>query len=101
MGRLGRLTTEQLAFVEVFIRCEGKLKHVGDELDLSYPTVRARLDEVIRAMGYEVMRDFGSDILPDGLSETERREVLEALERGDLDTEEALSRLQGRYTQGG
>ena len=100
MGRLGRLTPEQLAFVEVFIRCEGKLKHVGDELALSYPSVRARLDEVIRAMGYEVMRDYDED-LPDGLSEEERREILEALERGDVSTEEALARLQGNDTEGG
>lgn len=98
-GRLGRLTTEQLAFVEVFIQCEGKLKHVGDELDLSYPTVRSRLDDAIRAMGYEVRRSF-EDELPDSLSEAERRNLLEALERGELSAEETLARLEGRHEEG-
>ena len=95
MGRLGRLTAEQLAFVEAFIRCDGKLKHVGEEMGLSYPSVRTRLDDVIHAMGYEVMGDYDDD-LPDSPSEAERRGVLEALERGEISTEEALVRLQAR-----
>jgi len=33
---------------------EGKLNRLQEELGLSYPTVRNRLHEVIRAMGYEV-----------------------------------------------
>ena len=54
MGRLFQLTPEQIHFVEVFLRCEGKLNHVQEELGLSYPTVRSRLTEVISALGYEV-----------------------------------------------
>ena len=43
LGRLARLTREQLQFVEVFIRCRGKIKDVEEELGISYPTVVARL----------------------------------------------------------
>jgi hypothetical protein len=99
MGRLNRLTAEQFAFAEMFIRCDGKLKHVGEEMGLSYPAVRARLDDVIRAMGYEVMRAY-DDELPDNLSVSERRGVLESLERGEVSAEEALARLEGRYSRG-
>ncbi|MCU0501198.1 MAG: DUF2089 domain-containing protein, partial [Anaerolineae bacterium] len=53
-SRLEQLTPEQRAFVELFVRCDGKLNWVSQELKLSYPSVRSRLDEVIRAMGYEV-----------------------------------------------
>jgi len=98
-GRLGRLTTEQMAFVEIFIRCDGKLKHVGDEMNLSYPSVRSRLDEVIHAMGYEVRRDYEDDLSGEP-SEMERRQILEALERGEVSTEEVLERLQGKSIQG-
>jgi hypothetical protein len=52
-SRLERLPPEQLGFVELFVRCEGKLNWVAQELKVSYPTVRGRLDEAIRAMGYE------------------------------------------------
>ncbi|HOU11633.1 MAG TPA: DUF2089 domain-containing protein [Anaerolineae bacterium] len=52
--RLTQLTAEQWDFVELFVRLEGKLNRLQEELGLSYPTVRNRLHEVIRAMGYEV-----------------------------------------------
>ncbi|MEI2420030.1 DUF2089 family protein, partial [Arthrospira platensis SPKY2] len=48
-----QLDPEQLAFVETFVRCEGKLNRMEAELNLSYPTIRSRLHEIIRAMGYE------------------------------------------------
>ncbi|MCB0036794.1 MAG: DUF2089 domain-containing protein, partial [Anaerolineales bacterium] len=53
LGRLHRLTPEQLQFVEVFILCEGKINRVEQELGISYPTVRAQLQEVIQALGQE------------------------------------------------
>ncbi len=54
LGRLQALTPEQVAFVEVFMKCKGKIKDVEDELEISYPTVVARLNEVVKAMGYDV-----------------------------------------------
>src|SRR3972149_11918976 len=42
-GPLGRLTVEQLVFVETFVRCEGKLNRMEREVGLSYPTPRSRL----------------------------------------------------------
>ncbi|RMF40178.1 MAG: DUF2089 domain-containing protein, partial [Anaerolineae bacterium] len=48
----GDLKEEQLHFLEVFIRNEGKLKRMEGEMNLSYPTLRNRLHEIIRALGY-------------------------------------------------
>ena len=45
------LTGEQIEFIKTFIHCEGKIKRMEDELDLSYPTIRNLLQEVIHAMG--------------------------------------------------
>ena len=77
MGRLSRLSAEQLAFVETFLRCEGTIKRVEKELGISYPTVRARLEDVIRTMGFEVVSEVVQD---DQLSETERAQILDQLE---------------------
>lgn len=90
LGRLYYLTSEQLAFVETFIRCEGKINRVEQEIGLSYPAVRARLTEVIRAMGYEV---GGSG--EKGVSEEARREILAELNAGSISAEEALELLRG------
>src|ERR1700692_1408910 len=47
-----KLTGAQIDFVEVFIKNRGVIREVERELGVSYPTVRARLDDVIGALGY-------------------------------------------------
>ncbi len=54
LGRLSRLSPEQVQFVEIFLRCEGKLNRVQKMLGISYPTAKAQLLGVIKALGYEV-----------------------------------------------
>jgi hypothetical protein len=88
LGRLYTLTAEQLEFVETFIRCEGKIKWVEKELDMSYPAVRARLSSVIEAMGYEV--GMGDE---KGISSEDRQQILSDLSSGRLTAEEALELL--------
>ncbi len=88
VGRLGRLTPEQIDFVETFIRCEGKLNRMEPELDLSYPTLRARLSDVIRAMGFPVGPELG-------ISDEERHRILDELASGKLSSEEAMRLLEG------
>ncbi|MBU0510548.1 MAG: DUF2089 domain-containing protein [Chloroflexi bacterium] len=87
-GVFPRLNLEQLAFVETFMRCEGKITRVEAELGLSYPTIRNRLHDVIRAMGYEP-----GESEPAGLSERERRGILESLEKGEISYEDAMQML--------
>lgn len=99
LGRLARLSAEQLQFVETFLRCEGTLKRVEKELGISYPTVRARLREVIRTMGFEVPSDEEAEAAY-VLSEEERAEILDRLYRGELTSEEALALLQGEARGG-
>jgi hypothetical protein len=89
LGRLFELTPDQRHFVEVFIRCEGKISRVEGELNLSYPTVRSRLEEVIQALGYEVDRK------PEGMVER-RHGILERLARREISSEEALQLMNER-----
>ena len=90
-GAFSQLSKEQLRFIETFVRCEGKINRMEDELGLSYPTIRNRLHEVIRALGYEPGKDEGG-----GLSEPERLRILQELEEGKLSYGEAMSMLQER-----
>ncbi|MBV9175255.1 MAG: DUF2089 domain-containing protein [Chloroflexi bacterium] len=87
LGRLARLTREQLQFVETFIRCRGKIKDVEEELGISYPTVVGRLNEVVQAMGFEVRPE-------DANLAQRRQEILDALAAGDLNANEAAARLR-------
>jgi len=90
LGRFYELSPEQLSFAETFVRCQGKLNRVQEELDLSYPTVRSRLYDVIKALGYEVDEEES----PPVTAET-RQAVLAALAAGQISAEEAARRLRG------
>ena len=57
---------------------------------LSYPTVRNRLQEVIRALGYEPGKEETAEI-----SDEQRLVVLEELDSGKISAEEAMRRLHG------
>ncbi len=92
LGRLYQLSSEQLDFVEIFLKCEGKINRVEQEIGLSYPAVRARLTDVIRTLGYEV-GDSSSAQRP--VPDEVRRDILNELQKGKLSAEEALQMLRG------
>jgi hypothetical protein len=77
--------------VETFVRLEGKITHMEKELGLSYPTIRNRLHEVIRALGYEP----GGEEEESALSEAEREKILNDLDEGKISYEEAIQRIEG------
>jgi hypothetical protein len=89
-GAFAGLTSEQLDFIETFVRCEGKITRMEEEMALSYPTIRNRLQEVIRALGYEPGKEDAADV-----SDEKRKSVLEELDAGKISAEEAMQLLQG------
>jgi hypothetical protein len=99
VGRFGRLNREQLALLESFLRARGNLKELERELKLSYPTVRARIDALVRALGLAdgAFVDDGSE---DGSGRDEmsglRREVLERLARHEITADEAAALIRSR-----
>lgn len=90
MGHFSNLTPEQLHFIFTFVRLEGKLNRMEQELELSYPTIRNRLHEVIRALGYEPGKDDSSDV-----GEETRSTVIADLEAGKINAEQAMRILRG------
>ena len=89
-GPFSQLTPEQLQFVETFVRLEGKITRMEDELGLSYPTIRNRLHEVIRALGYEpgIGEEFPR------MTDEERQRILEDLDKGLISADKAMLLLQ-------
>ncbi len=86
-----RLSPEQLHFLEVFIRSEGKFSRMEKEMNLSYPTLRNRLRAIIRDMGYQ---PEGEEIAA-RISPAERQRILDALEAGEISPQEAARLLKG------
>lgn len=90
-GPIAHLTAEHLDFIVSFVRCEGKINRMEEEkIWGSYPTIRNRLHEVIRALGYEPGKDETVDV-----SAEKRNSVLEELEAGKISAEDAMRMLRG------
>src|SRR6185312_2922496 len=72
VGRFGRLTREQLVLLESFLRSRGNLRDMERELGISYPTVRSRVEALVRALGFgprdgdEASADEASSAAPGG-----------------------------------
>ena len=100
VGRFGRLNREQLALLESFLRARGNAKELEREFKVSYPTIRARIDALVRALGLADAGPAGNE--GDGGSGRSgeaaefRRDVLERLARHDLTADEAAGLLRGR-----
>ncbi|CAN5579155.1 MAG: DUF2089 domain-containing protein [Chloroflexi bacterium] len=98
VGRFGRLDREQMSLLESFLRSRGNLKEMERELGISYPTVRGRVDSLVRALGLsdtpddEEANDFDAPAAPEGADE--RRSILERLARKEIDADEAAAQLR-------
>jgi hypothetical protein len=108
VGRFGRLDREQLSLLESFLRSRGNLKEMERELGISYPTVRGRVDALVRALGLADGAEAEADAEADDTFEAdlgdsprdadaaaERRSILERLARKEIGAEEAAAALRG------
>jgi len=86
-NEFARLPADKLEFLRTFLACRGNLKEVEAALNISYPTVRGRLDQLLGALELHVEESEDD-------READRASVLEALERGELSVAEAERRLR-------
>jgi hypothetical protein len=100
VGRFGRLSREQLDLLEGFLRARGNLKELERELGISYPTVRGRVDALVRALGLGEgepripLDDFAAEEDEEEPA-ARRRAILERLARREISAEEAAAALRG------
>jgi hypothetical protein len=87
-----QLSREQADFLLTFLRCRGVISSVEKELGISYPTVRSRLDALLKALGLQPTAEAPTngrrDLSP------EQKDILEKLDRGDLTPEEAKKAMK-------
>lgn len=86
------LTPEQMQFLLTYIRCEGRFNRMEEEMGLSYPTLRNRFNEILRALGFEP----GREEVPARLTAEDRMRILDELAEGLISSEEAQLRILGK-----
>ncbi|MGG0741294.1 DUF2089 domain-containing protein [Niallia taxi] len=80
------LNSEQLSFIETFLKCRGNIKEVEKDLGISYPTVRGKLDDIISSLGYSTAKK---------VEKIDRKKIILMLEQGEITAEEAIGILNG------
>jgi len=83
---LARLSVDDQAFVMAFLRHHGSIKKMEELFNISYPTVKNRLN----AIGAALDQNFAA---PSPSAPSPNMFVLEQLSRGELTVEEALEKL--------
>ena len=77
-----RLDKEDKEFIELFLQKRGSIKDVGEEIGISYPTVRNRIDKIVAKLGGKVDK------------KSHRIDILNMLDNGEITTERAKQLLE-------
>ena len=104
VGRFGRLNRDQLTLLESFLRSRGNLREMERELGISYPTVRSRVEALVRALGFGARADAddAEETPPEApVTGRTREEILEAVARHEMSADEAATAIRalGRTTR--
>jgi len=94
VGRFGRLSREQLSLLESFLRSRGNLKDLERELGISYPTVRGRIEALLRALGLADGDEATADEPIESDDAEKRRAILDQLARREITAEDAAEALR-------
>lgn len=78
-----RLSDSDLDFILQFVKCSGSLKEMAKKQNVSYPTLRNRLNDLIEAIEQCEMQ-----------AQHSRSEVLKLLEEGKISAKDAAIMLQ-------
>src|SRR5690625_3098348 len=82
------LPPENLEFLRLFVKVRGNLKEMERIMGVSYPTIRHRFESLINVLGYELQAEESAG------KATRRSVILEQLEKGELDADQAAKALQ-------
>lgn len=87
LSKFDYLSVPQQEFAFVFIKNGGNIKLIEKELNISYPTVKKNLDELINALGFEKINETLVD-------KPSKEDVYKALKNGEITFEEAEEMLK-------
>lgn len=90
MSPLSRLSKEQQELVLDFVKLSGNLKSLATDRDMSYPTLRLRLDKIIEIISSPIPQEV-----------RRQKSVLDALEDGGISAAQAEEILKNKGNSDG
>jgi len=82
-----KLSPNNLKFLEIFVKNRGNVKDMEREMGWSYWTIRNHLNEIIAELGFE------EAVADEAFNARERQDILERVNKGELDSAEAAELL--------
>ncbi|MBE0700523.1 MAG: DUF2089 domain-containing protein [Acholeplasmataceae bacterium] len=93
-SKFNYLETEKLYFIEIFIKNRGNIKAIEKELNISYPTVKKMLDDVIVGLGYS-LEAYDDDLIREKEEpKLSKVSILEKISKGELSVADAVDLLK-------
>lgn len=86
---LAQLSPNDMLFVESFVTSHGSIKSMEKEFDLSYPSIKNKLNRLT-----QLFRSFAKPEISPSDRPSQDRETLESLMAGQLDIDTALKLLK-------
>jgi len=104
LNEFATLAPDDLHFLRIFVRSEGRIRDMETALGLSYPTIRSRLTALKNKLQGASEENIASDAPRSAgaaphasvgsSAETRVREILARLETGELPFEEAMKQIK-------
>ncbi|MCX8095276.1 MAG: DUF2089 domain-containing protein [Caldisericia bacterium] len=90
LNRFLMLSQQEEEFLLVFLISRGNLKEVQERLNISYPTAKGRLEDVIKSLG------LSEEEKKEGKEEKIEKieEILKKVEKGEITGEDALKMIE-------
>jgi hypothetical protein len=83
LPQLARLSLEDQVFITAFVRSHGSIKEMEQVFGVSYPTIKSRLTRIAKNLEFV-----------DTNPQPTRAEILERLNRGEINAEDAIRELE-------
>jgi hypothetical protein len=80
---IAALSSDDQVFIAAFIKCHGSIKQMEEWFNVSYPTIKNRLNRIGDKLN-----------LVDVINSESRESILEQLDRGEINVQEALERMK-------
>jgi hypothetical protein len=83
LPQLARLNLEDQVFITAFVRCHGSIKEMEQIFGVSYPTIKSRLNRIANSLEFVDTNPAPS-----------RAEVLDRLQSGEINAQDAIRELE-------
>ena len=84
LPQLAKLSLEDQIFITAFVRSHGSIKEMERIFGVSYPTIKSRLNRIAESLEFV-----------DTNPQPSQTEILERLERGEINPQEAIEQMDG------